>query len=115
MEKLSRTDKFAAKALLPLTVGVGALCVIVWRPFEKKAAAALQPAPIVIEDFPVVVPSVGVLLPGTSQKVVRKAPLAHITKTPAPPCWEQSPNASCKWVDLVQGTVGSKAMVCTCS
>jgi hypothetical protein len=116
MEKLSRTDKFAAKALLPLTVGVGALCVIVWRPFEKNAAAALQPTPIVIEDFPVVVPSAGILLPGTSEKkVAAPKPLAHAAKTPAPPCWADSPNAVCKMADLIQGApTGAQVLSCTC-
>jgi hypothetical protein len=46
---------------------------------------------------------------------VHAKPLAHPAAKPATPCTEESPDYSCNWQPLLQGTINTQVRVCACS
>lgn len=96
---MTSIDRFVAKSLIPLAIGVGAICFIAYRPFEKSAGAN----EIVVKHH-----TEGVLAPGTSEQtvtldeVVISVPARHTVSKYMPGSAEKS-IPHCRTRDLVQG------------
>ncbi len=112
MSNLTRGQIWVARSLIPMSIGVAAICFIAWRPYEKVASASVPEVTFSNQG--------GILAPGTSEphlelvKVTKsKKYVTKIVKISDTPCWENTPGSSSKWVDTVQGPVG-QVLVTTC-
>ena len=118
MEKLTRGQIWVARTLIPMSIGVGALCFIAFRPYERTASASSVPH--------VVQEQSAILQPGTSEPVHlemvtvisrktvgQKKYVTGIARKSDTPCWQDTPGAVCTPHENVQGPVGT-TLVCVC-
>jgi hypothetical protein len=113
---MQKGTKWLGRAMVPMAVGVAALCYLAWRPCEPVAHAAEPvvqlPEIVVVGEPPIPVISVEDLpkSPQGSSKMVAGGSRKH-----APVCTDQSPEWHC-WVrPLDQGTVDTEVQECDCS
>ena len=118
---MNKTEKYLSRALLPMAVGVSALCWLAWRPCELSAQASTETSQIRLPEVQIVgevqdqVPVVSVEdLPRVSQTPAKHT--AGISRKSAKGiCTSHSPEYHC-WVHPMRmGTVGDLVQECDCS
>lgn len=116
MNKLTKGQRTLARAMIPASVCVAALCFMAFRPCEPVAQASVEQPVLRMAEVTIVadavVPEVSVeSLPKVRQYSAK--PMAHIAAKPV--CDPFGLQAVCESNELLQGTIGTHALYCHCN
>jgi len=116
---MNKTEKYLARALLPMAVGVSALCWLAWRPLEPTARASTEDSQVIRLPEQIVVGEAPAQIPVVSVEDLPQVPAKHVAgisrKSARGICTSRSPEYHC-WVHPMQmGTVGDLVQECDCS
>ena len=108
---MKRSVAFAG--MVPMLVAGGALFWLAVRPCEPVAQASEETGRVWVGEVVLepAIPEVSV----ESLPRVHANPLAHTSRKVPTPCTQESPDYSCSWQGLLQGTVDTRVQVCACS
>lgn len=116
---MNKGEKYLARAMVPMAVGVAALCYLAWRPCEPVAQASEGPHVVTVPTVEIVSPKIPVVsvedLPRVAPTQGSRKAMAGISHKPAMVCTDQSPEWHCHTRLLQMGTVDSTVEDCDCS
>lgn len=116
---MKKAEKYLASAMVPMAVGVAALCYLAWRPCEPVAHAAEEPTVVQVAPITIVaddgIPVVSVEdLPKAAPTQGSRKGMAGVSRKSAMVCTDQSPEWHCHTRQLQMGTYGDTVQDCDC-